>query len=494
MNGISTQQQHTNKSHTNVVVTHEHTSNDEATIFYALIAFNTDLVVEVNQYAGDDAEKFIKASKKILRRLKRYEIRRPDGMSTLIGGTLSYNFILGYEYCNHEVHPLLDSITFLCVLPLHRYNQNVTSSEREIAFKFLSSMRRDFLTSFLENLYTIHNHPRLDCIAARINCSQSDDDDDSHDTDNNSGDRTRTRGNASAGYILSEEDENLRHNLHELSHVMQQRMHGNYAERFRYKALGNATDAADDDVDVVDLDVDEIAATLLKDMKLDVNVDNAMDANDDNNHGNGNGNEAKQLVDPVDDDDEGDEESQDYVELRTPAMKSYNDSRSTSHSNGHSHSHSQSTSTSGGDNGFVAVDAMDGNNYGSIIDESTEIVGSRSTNFSDFLNDSFVDVTRRMRERMKASMSATSLKSLASNTALSEDKFVDFETMPLIGSSVNIMSGPYVADYYDDGRRSQQTFLCRHRNKLGGLTVACMLLIYFVIAMFCGWNVQSCVP
>ena len=57
-------------------------------------------------------KKYIRASRKILKKIEQDEIRRPDGMGTLISGTYSYNYIHGYEYSEYSV---LESLIFICV-------------------------------------------------------------------------------------------------------------------------------------------------------------------------------------------------------------------------------------------------------------------------------------------------------------------------------------------------------------------------------------------
>ena len=101
-----------------------------------------------------------------------------------------------------------------------------------------------------------------------------------------------------------------------------------------------------------------------------------------------------------------------------------------------------------------------------------------------------VDIKNQMSDRMKQSMSFSSLKSFGETNAsfVSTDKFVDYETMPLIGTSTNmLLSGEYSRDYLDNS----QGFIVRHRKKVA-FAVAILVVIYVIIAMFCGWSVQSC--
>ena len=85
-------------------------------------------------------------------------------------------------------------------------------------------------------------------------------------------------------------------------------------------------------------------------------------------------------------------------------------------------------------------------------------------------------------------MSVSSLKSYGT-TAQSEDKFVDYETMPLIGSTTSLYGGEYSRDYLSTP--DNQPFITRHRKKLA-ISIAILVIIYIIIAMFCGWNVAEC--
>ena len=199
-------------------------------IYYSVIAINSELLCEVDQHRDGRSQrdpKYARASKKILRKIEGFEIRRPDGMGTLISGTYSYNYIHGQEHCSTASYPLLESLVFLCVLPLYQSTPNVTSNERELAFHFLSSLRRDFVTSFAQHLHRIHSllhqHPpsTLQHLTVRIH------NDTVLDTD----------GRSQRPALSMAEDENIAVNLRNLGLVMVQRMHGNYKTDFQYEAI-----------------------------------------------------------------------------------------------------------------------------------------------------------------------------------------------------------------------------------------------------------------
>ena len=81
----------------------------------------------------------------------------------------------------------------------------------------------------------------------------------------------------------------------------------------------------------------------------------------------------------------------------------------------------------------------------------------------------------------------SSLKSFGTS-AMSEDKFVDYETMPLMASTTSLYGGEYNIRNYDG---DSDGFIVRHRKKIT-IALSILVVIYIIIAMFCGWNVQSC--
>merc|ERR1712154_484039 len=102
----------------------------------------------------------------------------------------------------------------------------------------------------------------------------------------------------------------------------------------------------------------------------------------------------------------------------------------------------------------------------------------------------FVDNIQSVKDKI-SSLSVSSLKSFGAPTnvsAMSEEKFVDYENMPLIGSTASIVGGEYRRNYRLE---SNQGFITRHRAKMA-FTVLMLVIIYVIIAMFCGWNIGSC--
>jgi len=439
-------------------------------VYYALIAFNTKIICEVNEYEdvqrstmtksssslsyqsrleNKKEKKYIRASRKILKKIENGEIRRPDGMGTLISGTYSYNYIHGYEYSEYSV---LESLIFICVLPLYQSNPNVTSTEREIAFNFLSSIRRDFLTSFADHLQYIYNHPFINNIAVRLNPEKY----------------------YNSQYLeqLTKEDDNICTNLHSLSHIMMQRMHGNYQNEFEFIKLTENDD--DDNMDSIQTQGNNINPNQPQiSSPIGDNTTNMDPQNDQNN----NEQQGEDLRIPH-------ETSDEFINIKTPNSKSMSNIT----------------------DGFIGVtmdtpsnntpnnNANNNGGYGAVttpmsIDENA----SQRSRINDFLS-SIVDVKQQMKERIKSSMSVSSLKSFGTS-AMSEDKFVDYETMPLMASTTSLYgdNGINISREYNtrnyDGNTSG--FITRHRKKIG-IMISIMIVIYLIIVMFCGWNVQSC--
>eukprot|EP00484_Ammonia_sp_Unknown_P001080 CAMPEP_0197022890 /NCGR_PEP_ID=MMETSP1384-20130603/3697_1 /TAXON_ID=29189 /ORGANISM="Ammonia sp." /LENGTH=425 /DNA_ID=CAMNT_0042451011 /DNA_START=45 /DNA_END=1322 /DNA_ORIENTATION=+ len=413
-------------------------------IYYSVISFGSKVIVEVNEYEDDanvkkphhvhhhehkhkkKEKKYIRSSKKILKKIEQEEIRRPDGMGTLISGMYSYNYIHGFENSNHA---LLESLLFLCVLPLYQSNLNVTASEREIAFNFLSSIRRDFLTGFTEHLQYIYDHPFINSIAVRIRKE----DEELDDLDQ-----------------LTMEDENLCTNLHKLSHIMIQRMHGNYKHCFEFTPL-----LSNDQHDEGDLQHNGEAGEVGEEEELE---DLRVTAN---------------------------EHSESFINIVTPTKNVSTNTSSNASDSFVGVSVSEHERKWNGNHNAETVQAGD---YGSITqpvaaNEGTVAQRSKINNFLE----SIVDVKQQMTDRIKSSMSSSSLRSFG---AMSDDKFVDYETRPLIASSSSMMqlSSEYARDYYTN---PSPGFVVRHRKKVA-VSVAVLLVIYLIVVMFCGWDVQSC--
>eukprot|EP01083_Nonionella_stella_P148509 470205_1 len=118
-----------------------------AKILYSLIAGVDTPLIEAN--LGASSNKYVRACRKILKKISRNELRRPDGMATLLSGSFAYNYIHGCD--PDENNSTLDSLVFLCVTEALPYAAT-PSETREAAFRFLSSIRRNFLEHFRGDL------------------------------------------------------------------------------------------------------------------------------------------------------------------------------------------------------------------------------------------------------------------------------------------------------------------------------------------------------
>ena len=462
-------------------------------VYYALIAFNTKIICEVNEYEdvqrstmtkstsslsyqsrleNKKEKKYIRASRKILKKIENGEIRRPDGMGTLISGTYSYNYIHGYEYSEYSV---LESLIFICVLPLYQSNPNVTSTEREIAFNFLSSIRRDFLTSFADHLQYIYNHPFINNIAVRLNPEKY----------------------YNSQYLeqLTKEDDNICTNLHSLSHIMMQRMHGNYQNAFEFIKLTENDD--DDNMDNIQNQGNNINSNQPQISSPIGDNNNIMDPQIDQNN---NEQQGEDLRIPH-------ETSDEFINIKTPNSKSMSNITDgfigvTMDTPSNNNTPNNKVNKNGGYGAVTTPMSIDDNasQLGVICIYMIYMIScmlitmiiNRRSRINDFLS-SIVDVKQQMKERIKSSMSVSSLKSFGTS-AMSEDKFVDYETMPLMASTTSLygdnginISREYTRNY--DGNTSG--FITRHKKKIG-IMISIMIVIYIIIVMFCGWNVQSC--
>eukprot|EP01084_Bolivina_argentea_P217855 369811_1 len=118
-----------------------------AKLLYSLIAGGGTPLIEAN--LGSGSNKYVRACRKILKKIARNELRRPDGMATLLSGSFAYNYIHGCD--PDENNSTLDSLVFLCVTEALPYAAT-PSETREAAFRFLSSIRRNFLEHFRGDL------------------------------------------------------------------------------------------------------------------------------------------------------------------------------------------------------------------------------------------------------------------------------------------------------------------------------------------------------
>ena len=82
-----------------------------AKILYSLIAGGDTPLIEANLQSSTN--KYVKACRKILKKIARNELRRPDGMATLLSGSFAYNYIHGCDPDDNNA--TLESLVFLCV-------------------------------------------------------------------------------------------------------------------------------------------------------------------------------------------------------------------------------------------------------------------------------------------------------------------------------------------------------------------------------------------
>ena len=115
-------------------------------ILYSLIAGVDTPLIEANLGASS---KYVRASSKILEKISRNELRRPDGMATLLTGSFAYNYIHGAD--PDDNNPTLENLVFLCVTEALPYAATPAET-REAAFRFLSLIRRNFLEQFRGDL------------------------------------------------------------------------------------------------------------------------------------------------------------------------------------------------------------------------------------------------------------------------------------------------------------------------------------------------------
>ena len=127
-----------------------------AQIQYSLVATADTLLIEAN--VGSSSAKYVRACRKILKKISRGELRRPDGMATLLSGSYAYNYIHGCE--PEDNIATLEHLVFLCVTEALPYAAT-PSETREAAFTFLTSIRRSFLEQFRGDLDVLckQNHP-----------------------------------------------------------------------------------------------------------------------------------------------------------------------------------------------------------------------------------------------------------------------------------------------------------------------------------------------
>lgn len=120
-------------------------------ILYSVVASHETPLVEAHLRSPNEksTKKYVKACRKILKKIARNELRRPDGMATLLSGSYAYNYIHG-----SDVDKSIESLIFLCVTEALPYAATPTQT-REAAFHVLCKNRREFLEQFSGDLQTL---------------------------------------------------------------------------------------------------------------------------------------------------------------------------------------------------------------------------------------------------------------------------------------------------------------------------------------------------
>ena len=139
-----------------------------AKILYSLIAGGDTPLIEAN--LGSSSNKYVRACRKILKKISRNELRRPDGMATLLSGSFAYNYIHGCDVDDNN-NTLLENLVFLCVTEALPYAAT-PSETREAAFKFLSAIRRNFLEQFRGDLNILNPNNNINDETGSIDSTQ----------------------------------------------------------------------------------------------------------------------------------------------------------------------------------------------------------------------------------------------------------------------------------------------------------------------------------
>lgn len=117
-----------------------------------MIAGGTSTLIEAN--TGANSSKYVRSSRKILRRIVKQTLRRPDGMATLLSGSFAYNYMHGCDPGDNDSDPDLDNLIFLCVTDALPFS-STPSQTRQAAYAFLTKIRRDFIDSFSDDIATL---------------------------------------------------------------------------------------------------------------------------------------------------------------------------------------------------------------------------------------------------------------------------------------------------------------------------------------------------
>ena len=136
-------------------------------IWYTMIAGGASTLIEAN--TGSNAAKYVRSSRRILRRIVKKKFRRPSGMATLLSGNFTYNYIHGRDLCdfndsNDDSNGDLDHIIFLCVTDALPYSLTPAESRQE-SFLFLTKIRSEFIETFSNDISILCGKDILDTIS-----------------------------------------------------------------------------------------------------------------------------------------------------------------------------------------------------------------------------------------------------------------------------------------------------------------------------------------
>mmetsp|Transcript_72935 Transcript_72935/g.89458 ORF Transcript_72935/g.89458 Transcript_72935/m.89458 type:complete len:300 (+) Transcript_72935:29-928(+) len=97
---------------------------------------------------------YVKIAKKILKKISKNELKKPDGMATLLSGEYGYNYIFGFDNntTNDINSELLGNIVFLCANESINYNDGNNDKIREIIYNFLNDVKNEFISQFSGDL------------------------------------------------------------------------------------------------------------------------------------------------------------------------------------------------------------------------------------------------------------------------------------------------------------------------------------------------------
>jgi len=121
-------------------------------ILYSLISSGTGkciLIETNNNNVTPDQSKYVKSARKVLNKIQKGEVKRPNGLATLLHSSYAYNYIHGCE--PEDNNPMLETFIFLCVTESSSYEATPLQA-RQTAYHYLLSIRNMFLEQFKNDL------------------------------------------------------------------------------------------------------------------------------------------------------------------------------------------------------------------------------------------------------------------------------------------------------------------------------------------------------